>query len=132
MVLPRRRPLDDESKRLQPVFHAMETYSASFPRYGSGGCRTTVWKTYGQAAARTIRYADLRARNPAPECEMKKEQNKALLGTTHKLPLCTPFRTVHTYGVQPVGRPQNADVVLIYMRGQAVRTTLNENVMARL
>jgi hypothetical protein len=41
---------------------------------------------------------------------MKKEQNKALLGTTHKLPLCTPFRTVHTYGVQPVGRPQNADV----------------------
>ena len=44
---------------------------------------------------------------------MKKEQNKALLGTTHKLPLCTPFRTVHTYGVQPVGRPQNADVLLI-------------------
>ena len=39
-------------------------------------------------------------------------QNKALLGTTHKLPLCTPFRTVHTYGVQPVGRPQNADVLL--------------------
>ena len=31
-----------------------------------------------------------------------------------------------------VARPQNADVVLIYMRGQAVRTTLNENVMARL
>ena len=31
-----------------------------------------------------------------------------------------------------VARPQSADVVLIYMRGQAVRTTLNENVMARL
>ena len=88
----------------------MEKYSASFPRYGSGGCRTTVWKTRGNAPARAIRYPDLRARNPAPECEMKKEQNKALLGTTHKLPLCTPFRTVHTYGVQPVGRPQNADV----------------------
>ena len=26
----------------------------------------------------------------------------------------------------------NPNVVLIYMRGQAVRTTLNENVMARL
>ena len=110
MVLPRRQPLDDESKRLQPVFHAMEKYFASFPRYGSGGCRTTVWKTRGNASARAIRYPDLRARNPAPECEMKKEQNKALLGTTHKLPLCTPFRTVHTYRVQPVGRPQNADV----------------------
>ena len=39
-----------------------------------------------------------------------KNPNNALLGTTHKLPLCTPFRTVHTYRVQPVGRPQNADV----------------------
>ena len=38
------------------------------------------------------------------------EANKALLGTTHKLPLCTPFRTLHTYRVQLVGRPQNADV----------------------
>ncbi len=36
--------------------------------------------------------------------------NKALLGTTHKLPHCTRLRTVHTYRVQPVGRPQNADV----------------------
>ena len=131
MALQRRRPLADESEPLQPVFHAMDPATAG-PRYGSGGCRTTVWKTYGPAFARAIRYPYLRARNPAPECEMKKEQNKALLGTTHKLPLCTPFRTVHTYGVQPVGRPQNADVVLIYMRGQAVRTTLNENVMARL
>ena len=86
----------------------MEKYFASFPRYGK--LSSTVWKTRGNAPARTILYADLRARNPAPECEMKKEQNKALLGTTHKLPLCTPFRTVHTYGVQPVGRPQNADV----------------------
>ena len=50
---------------------------------------------------------------------MKKEQNKALLGTTHKLPLCTPFRTVHTYGVQPVGRPQNADVLRKYETGNA-------------
>ena len=88
----------------------MEKYFASFPRYGK--LSSTVWITRGNAPARTIRYADLRARNPAPECEMKKEQNKALLGTTHKLPLCTPFRTVHTYGVQPVGRPQNADVLL--------------------
>ena len=70
MVLPRRQPLDDESRPLQPVFHAMEKYFASFPRYGSGGCRTTVWKTYGQAAARTIPHPDLRARNPAP-CFMK-------------------------------------------------------------
>ena len=39
-------------------------------------------------------------------------------------------------GVPPLratsGARVNADVVLIYMRGQAVRTTLNENVMARL
>ena len=40
------------------------------------------------------------------------EANKALLGTTHKLSLCAPFRTLHTYRVQPVGRPQNADVLL--------------------
>ena len=86
----------------------MEKYLASFPRYGK--LSSTVWKTYGQAAARAIRYPDLRARNPAPKCEMKNEQNKALLGTTHKLRLCTPFRTLHTYRVQPVGRPQNADV----------------------
>jgi hypothetical protein len=30
------------------------------------------------------------------------------------------------------GATVTRDVVLIYMRGQAVRTTLNENVMARL
>jgi len=57
MVLPRRRPLDDESKRLQPVFHAMETYSASFPRYGK--LFSTVWKTRGNAFPRTIRYPDV-------------------------------------------------------------------------
>ena len=73
MALPRRQPLDDEIERLQPVFHAMEKYFASFPRYGK--LSSTVWKTRGNAPARTIRYADLRARNPAPECEMKKEQN---------------------------------------------------------
>ena len=58
MVLPRRRPLDDESKRLQPVFHAMDPATAG-PRYGSGGCRTTVWKTRGNAFPRTIRYPDV-------------------------------------------------------------------------
>jgi hypothetical protein len=31
MVLPRRRPLDDESEPLQPVFHAMENF---LPQYG--------------------------------------------------------------------------------------------------
>ena len=41
--------------------------------------------------------------------------NNGVLGTAHK-----------------VRCPQTPDVVLIYMRGQAVRTTLNENVMARL
>ena len=64
MALPRRRALDDESEPLQPVFHAMENISASFPRYGK--LFSTVWKTYGQAAARTIPYSDLRAPNPAP------------------------------------------------------------------
>ena len=27
-----------------------------------------------------------------------------MLATAHKLPLCTPSRTLHTYPVQPVGR----------------------------
>jgi len=90
MVLPRRRPLDDESKRLQPVFHAMETYSASFPRYGK--LFSTVWKTRGNASARAILYPDLRARNPAPGfMKMRAEQGVA--------------------GYAPqVARPQNADV----------------------
>ena len=72
----------------------MEKYFASFPRYGSGGCRTTVWKTRGNAPARTIRYADLRARNPAPGfMKMRAEQGVA--------------------GYAPqVARPQNADVLL--------------------
>ena len=74
MALSRRQPLDDESEPLQPVFHAMDPATAG-PRYGSGGCRTTAWKTYGQASARTIRYADLRARNPAPGfMKMRAEQ----------------------------------------------------------
>ena len=91
MVLPRRQPLDDEIERLQPVFHAMDPATAG-PRYGSGGCRTTVWKTYGQASARAIRYPDLRARNPAPGfMKMRAEQGVA--------------------GYAPqVARPQNADV----------------------
>ena len=73
MVLPRRRPLDDESKRLLPVFHAMEKYFASFPRYGK--LFSTVWKTRGNASARAIRYPDLRARNPAPGfMKMRAEQ----------------------------------------------------------
>ena len=86
-----RRPLDDESERLQPVFHAMDPATAG-PRYGSGGCRTTVWKTRGNAPARAIRYPDLRARNPAPGFMiMRAEQGVA--------------------GYAPqVARPQNADV----------------------
>jgi len=75
----------------------MEKYSASFPRYGSGGCRTTVWKTYGQAAARTISYSDLRARNPAPGFMINKEQNKGLHRTAHKL------RQLHAFAmINPV------------------------------
>ena len=72
----------------------MEKYFASFPRYGSGGCRTTVWKTRGNAPARTIRYADLRAQNPSPGfMKMRAEQGVA--------------------GYAPqVARPQNADVLL--------------------
>jgi hypothetical protein len=74
MVLPRRRPLDDESEPLQPVFHAMDPATAG-PRYGSGGCRTTVWKTRGNAPARAIRHPDLRAPNPAPGfMKMRAEQ----------------------------------------------------------
>ena len=47
--------------------------------------------------------------------EDHKDVNNRFQGTLHK-----------------VSGPLNRDVVLIYMRGQAVRTTLNENVMARL
>ena len=73
MVLPRRRPLADESEPLQPVFHAMEKYLASFPRYGK--LSSTVWKTRGNASARAIPYSDLRARNPAPDfMKMRAEQ----------------------------------------------------------
>ena len=32
MALPRKRPIYNKSQRIQPVFHAMETYLASFPR----------------------------------------------------------------------------------------------------
>ena len=94
MVLPRRRPLDDESKRLQPVFHAMDPATAG-PRYGK--LFSTVWKTYGQAAARAIRYPDLRARNPAPGFMINKEQNKGLHRTAHKL------RQLHAFAmINPV------------------------------
>ena len=36
--------------------------------------------------------------------------NKGLLGTTHKLSLGTPYRTLLSYRVQRVGRPQSPDV----------------------
>ena len=36
--------------------------------------------------------------------------NNGLLGTTHKLSLCTPLRTLLSYRVQRVGRPQSPDV----------------------
>ena len=39
-----------------------------------------------------------------------KNSNKGLLGTTHNLSLCTPLRTLLSYRVQPVGRPQSPDV----------------------
>ena len=39
-----------------------------------------------------------------------KNLNKGLLGTTHKLSLGTPLRTLLDYRVQPVGRPQSPDV----------------------
>ena len=87
----------------------MEKYLASFPRYGK--LISTVWKTRGNASARAIPYPELWMPNPAPGL-MKKEQNKGLLGTTHNLSLCTPLRTLLDYRVQPVGRPQNADVLL--------------------
>ena len=37
-------------------------------------------------------------------------QNKGLLGTTHKLSLGTPLRSLLSYRVQRVGRPQSPDV----------------------
>jgi len=73
----------------------MEKYSASFPRYGSGGCRTTVWKTRGGAPARTICYPDLQARNPAPGFMINKEQNKGLHRTAHKLPILRGLATIN-------------------------------------
>jgi hypothetical protein len=40
-----------------------------------------------------------------------KALNKGLLGTTHNLSLGNALRSLHSYRVQPVGRPQNPDVV---------------------
>ena len=40
-----------------------------------------------------------------------KNLNKGLLGTTHKLSLGTPLRSLLSYRVQRVGRPQSPDVV---------------------
>ena len=51
----------------------------------------------------------LRAVTPYPS-DNEIRQNKGLLGTTHKLSLCTPLRTLLDYRVQPVGRPQSPDV----------------------
>ena len=39
-----------------------------------------------------------------------KALNKGFQATAHKLSLCTPFRSLHTYRVQPVGRRLNPDV----------------------
>jgi hypothetical protein len=39
-----------------------------------------------------------------------KALNKGLLGTTHNLSLGNALRSLHSYRVQPVGRPQNPDV----------------------
>ena len=39
-----------------------------------------------------------------------KNLNKGLLGTTHKLSLGTPLRSLLSYRVQRVGRPQSPDV----------------------
>ena len=105
MVLPRRRPLDDEIERLQPVFHAMENISASFPRYGK--LISTVWKIYGQAAARTIRYSDLQARNPAPGfMKMRAEQGGPGYGpqaaAMHTLPHAA---NLCRYGRGPIQTP---------------------------
>ena len=36
--------------------------------------------------------------------------NNGLLGTTHKLSLGKTFRSLQSYRIQPVGRPQNPDV----------------------
>ena len=32
--------------------------------------------------------------------------NKGFQSTTHKLPLCTPFRSLHNYTVQPWVEPE--------------------------
>ena len=52
----------------------------------------------------------LRAVSPDPS-DNEIRQNKGLLGTTHKLSLCTPLRTLLSYRVPPVGRPQSPDVL---------------------
>jgi hypothetical protein len=36
----------------------------------------------------------------------EKSSNKGFQTTTHKLPLCTPFRSLHTYTVQPWVEPE--------------------------
>jgi len=38
--------------------------------------------------------------------EDEKSSNKGFQTTTHKLPHCTPFRSLHTYTVQPWVEPE--------------------------
>jgi len=98
----RRRKYIDENQRLSPVFHAMENYGPSFPRYGK--LLSTVWKIWDRATASAK--PGYKRRSPIPDTilKWKKASNNGVLATAHKLPLCTPSRTLHTYPVQPVGR----------------------------
>ena len=109
---------DDRRPRANTLQHSPRHYG--FPRYGNFYSHfSTLWKIFfhsmenvGRATARTRRERCC-YQEPSP-CIGEKMHNNALHRTAHK-----------------VRRPVKADVVLIYMRGRAVRAKLDENVMAR-
>ena len=110
---------DDMKPQTMTLRHSPRRYG--FPRYGNFYSHfSTLWKIFfhsmenvGRATARTRR-GRCCYQEPSPRIG-DKMHNKALLGTTHKLPNSNGLSSLQSSIVLPVGRPQNADVVLIYI-----------------
>ena len=109
---------------LQPITNGNAETKKEWTRRRRGepyGSRTTV--IMGGPAALATDYAHRsgpRLSEPRPRRSPRAvtlnpsgneiRQNKGLLGTTHKLSLGTPLRSLLSYRVQRVGRPQSPDV----------------------
>ena len=105
---------DDMKPQTMTLQHSPRRYG--FPRYGNFYSHfSTPWKIFFHSMEKIGR-ATVRARRgrydyqgPSPRT-VEKMQNKALLGTTHKLPNSNGLSSLQSSIVLPVGRPQNADV----------------------